>query len=645
MSEADSSNNESGLPAAMQPVDEPTPSAGTDAATASGGQAGDDGWQTIAFPGAISIDAIPQAQAAPSDSNELEPSRRPGVIHYSDASISPTAANFGASTAEPAATTTLIEQLQQENALLRDRLSQLEHDLIQHQIESQLEATRTLTNSVASVAAAELASPAADAGSAQARLEQLFQELELSHQATQRQQILVETLTEQLSSSQERIAHLERDCALTQQRYNEQVQQVLQVENTCRDLRMRLHRQQQQTLQFKAALEKCLEMPSPYSHSQVLLEFNAADEATDELPATSDLLKPKNQPVKPWSVSTTQSAIGGGAERQTEFFKSAFMQSEQPAAPEQTSPVSDAGTAPWSVVGSADVTAGEHSALDAIAAGGNEPGPLNPDDPQFVTDLMQLIFPDVAQPSIDAMTASLEGGAIFDLGPFLGAERAAADSLSSPDNLVIDTADAAADGRVADPLWADLANLIDPLRHLEKGESARSVTSGEGTVDCPASEEPASEATAIEPASIAAMPLSTAQSSSSAVARSTQPSAILPLFATAASVDHNADSVDATAADSTVTSTRSQPVTWTWRDRLVPLKQTAPAGESESDRPGSDRVLEMVSAGKPLATEPATTPSSVSFATKTPSPIVYPLRSTKKLASLAAVDLPTFPKR
>ena len=97
----------------------------------------------------------------------------------------------------------------------------------------------------------------------QEQLARLFQALESSHQAAQRQQILIETLSEQLQSSQERLAQLERECALTQQRYNEQSHQLLQAADTCRELRTRLHRQQRQTLQFKVALEKSLEMQSP----------------------------------------------------------------------------------------------------------------------------------------------------------------------------------------------------------------------------------------------------------------------------------------------------------------------------------------------------------------------------------------------
>ncbi|HEY9641861.1 MAG TPA: hypothetical protein V6C57_15345, partial [Coleofasciculaceae cyanobacterium] len=118
-----------------------------------------------------------------------------------------------------------------------------------------------------------------------------FNQLEFAHQANQRQQILVETLTGQIESSQERVAELEREAALIQQRYNEQAQLLSQLETTNRDLQARLHRQQRYTLQFKAALEKCLEVPTP----QYDLGLEAAAAAGD------NPFLFKTQRIQPWS--------------------------------------------------------------------------------------------------------------------------------------------------------------------------------------------------------------------------------------------------------------------------------------------------------------------------------------------------------
>lgn len=93
----------------------------------------------------------------------------------------------------------------------------------------------------------------------------VLQELVASRQMLQQQQILTESLTEQLVSSQERIAQMERDLALLQQSYDEQQHLLKDEEANCQDLRTRLYRQQQQALQFKAALEKCLDN-SPLRH-------------------------------------------------------------------------------------------------------------------------------------------------------------------------------------------------------------------------------------------------------------------------------------------------------------------------------------------------------------------------------------------
>jgi len=64
---------------------------------------------------------------------------------------------------------------------------------------------------------------------AQDQVRSLFHELEASHKTAQRQEILIETLTAQLESSQERVAQLERECS--PRYYNEQSHQLVQTEN------------------------------------------------------------------------------------------------------------------------------------------------------------------------------------------------------------------------------------------------------------------------------------------------------------------------------------------------------------------------------------------------------------------------------
>lgn len=173
----------------------------------------------------------------------------------------------------------LAQKMRQRNRNLQEKVNQLKALLQQKTEALHTEKTRSLSRETL------LAQQTEEFNTVHAQLTRLFQALESSHQASGRQQILIETLSEQLQSSQERIAQLERECSFTQQRYNEQSHELLQAANTCRDLRTRLQRQQQQTLQFKAALEKSLEMPTSTETQKPERRF-----------------VPKAQPIQPWSA-------------------------------------------------------------------------------------------------------------------------------------------------------------------------------------------------------------------------------------------------------------------------------------------------------------------------------------------------------
>lgn len=181
----------------------------------------------------------------------------------------------------------LAQKMRQRNRGLLDQVSQLRAALREKQEELHSELMRSQQRE------SLLTQQTGELNTLQEQLTRMFQTLESSHQASQRQQILIETLSEQLQSSQERVAQLERECALTQQRYNEQSHQLLQAANTCRELRIRLHRQQQQTLQFKAALEKSLEMPT----SSTLPEIPPLRSGS-----ASPSVFAKTQPIQPWST-------------------------------------------------------------------------------------------------------------------------------------------------------------------------------------------------------------------------------------------------------------------------------------------------------------------------------------------------------
>jgi hypothetical protein len=113
----------------------------------------------------------------------------------------------------------------------------------------------------------------------------------LSQEPERRQRMLVEMIGKKLETYQQRIAQMERECALTQQRYQEKNSQLQEAESACQELRSRLQRQQRHTLQFKAALEKCLDI----AESQ---QYVPPDRSKAPLQI---VLAQQTQPVKPWS--------------------------------------------------------------------------------------------------------------------------------------------------------------------------------------------------------------------------------------------------------------------------------------------------------------------------------------------------------
>lgn len=152
----------------------------------------------------------------------------------------------------------LIEVLRSNNNL-SEQVTQLEQALSECQ--AALQSSRKLEQ----VAQSSLTQKQEELTTVQEQVKCLSEEIESSCQIAQRQQTLIETLTTELQSSQERFAQLEWENYLTQANYTEKSEQLIQTENTCRELRTRLNRQQHYTLQLKVALEKCLEPRSSAS--------------------------------------------------------------------------------------------------------------------------------------------------------------------------------------------------------------------------------------------------------------------------------------------------------------------------------------------------------------------------------------------
>lgn len=288
-------------------------------------------WQTVNFPNAISTDAIerqsmytdPQASTPPPSGVQpgsrkpapraaAKPSARPAAQPAaqqeprSARTIGPNATqarDWAENVAEPQPDVpqliALIQELNQCNHALLDRVSQLEEalELTQKTLREERQRSQVPT------------AETEDLTTARQQLAALFGELELSHQTNQRQQMLVETLTQQVSTQQERLAQLEQEFAIAQQRQQEQLQQLSQNESICRDLRVRLQRQQHYTLQFKAALERCLEAANPggeASTSSVSAALDVLETAGEVRPLAERIpaapLVPKVRHIQPWSA-------------------------------------------------------------------------------------------------------------------------------------------------------------------------------------------------------------------------------------------------------------------------------------------------------------------------------------------------------
>jgi hypothetical protein len=266
-------------------------------------QANESGWTTVNFPNAIDVDSVPNSEPQPSQIGirvkDLEQQNQRLRSRVAELEFA-----LGESHATLRAETKRLEtqlSTQQAEAEQRSRketqLSQQQTVLIAKQRQA-LDASRQRLQDQE----AQLAEQVEAIHAAQAETAQLAQALEQAHQAQQKQRILIETLTAQLESSQMQVAQLERDCALTKQQYDEQIQQLRQSETACRDLRSRLHRQQQYTLQFKAALEKCLDV----SATQKIEE--SVDHAILQSECQSDPVEfIKAQPVQPWSTTLDSS--------------------------------------------------------------------------------------------------------------------------------------------------------------------------------------------------------------------------------------------------------------------------------------------------------------------------------------------------
>lgn len=224
-------------------------------------------WQTVNFPGTLPAEAIAQASQPQTPSSPTQMTREAELL-------------------------ALVRDLNQCNDHLIARVAHLEDALETSQMALQAEVARSQEQQ-------SLVSRSEQIAVNNQQVAQLVSDLDFANQGLRRQQMLNETLQTELENSRQRVAQLERECAIVQQRYGEQSQSLNQAETACRDLRARLQRQQRYTMQFKVALEKCLDVPSS-RQSPVVPEAIPAFEA-----ANNPVSMPKAKRIQPWSAVET----------------------------------------------------------------------------------------------------------------------------------------------------------------------------------------------------------------------------------------------------------------------------------------------------------------------------------------------------
>lgn len=294
MSEADLPTPESFDQPPEAPLSEPSPSSEESVSPAA---TPDEEWETVNFPNAIPLeellsDFITQLEQSVEVQSNGESSGIPETMfvegsHGNEMATASLMSVEGETEENPVR---VVQILHECNRDLIHRVAELEAELDENRQNRQDQQTQLLQRTQ-------------ELGATQDQVKRLFKKLEIANHVIRQQQVLVETLTQQWEVTQTRLAQMERDCALTQQRYNEQFHELVQAQNSGRELRSRLHRQQRQTLQFKVALERCLENQPQFESGKQTLETLPILREEQSLLSSASLLIPKASPVQPWSVS------------------------------------------------------------------------------------------------------------------------------------------------------------------------------------------------------------------------------------------------------------------------------------------------------------------------------------------------------
>jgi hypothetical protein len=437
----------------------------------------------------------------------------------------------------------------------------------------------------------------------------------------------ITTLYNQLEASQERVAQLERETSLVQQRYTDQAQSIAQSESNCRDLQARLHRQQRYTLQFKAALEKCLEVPMPQYEGQ---------DAPSAQTAGDYLFLPKAQRIKPWAAQSN--AMPG---------KMPWMNLTTDALADfEPSPESELANErlnlPAFTLPELQVTQMESAQVLA------EPmieeiqpliEPTEPTEPTEEEDMMlQALVASILRGTEEpvALTSSFEPVSEPVSEPVM--DGAAMDHISA---VVQPLADLIAEAMLAEPFPIDALQPLSPVPELKAPEPASMVSEPAQPI-APLPMADAEDALWQDLArliDVSTEDVVKASLSGDFAAFEAIDFAALENKAAEPSVEH--DPWDGAVAPAPMVQAEVQAEVQAGTPVQIPEPQPAEAPAPQPAVPKKSARKSSIKA--PLTTPtPTMVPSFVATSQNSPSPLVYPLRPPKKRQSLAMVELPDF---
>ncbi|MGF1486980.1 MAG: hypothetical protein ACFBSE_07695 [Prochloraceae cyanobacterium] len=185
-------------------------------------------------------------------------------------------------------------KLRQHNRELIKKIVQLEQNLQEDREALESQILRTRTGEVT------IAQQNEELQADREQIHNLTRDVDELQSTIQRQNILVETLSKQLETTQEQIARVERESALIQKEYDRKTQKLGSTEKQIDELTTRLYRQQRYTLELKAALDECLEVPAP--NNSIQQQLNRSN---------SSNLSSKVNAIEPWSARENESEIAG----------------------------------------------------------------------------------------------------------------------------------------------------------------------------------------------------------------------------------------------------------------------------------------------------------------------------------------------